>query len=46
MTLRSDLSGQLSEEEFTHYKAIDAQSRLTGSRILFIPTFYAIGFVK
>ncbi len=46
MALLSDLSGQLSHEKLAHYKSIDDQSRRAGTRILFIPTFYAIGFVK
>ncbi len=46
MVLRSDLAGQFSESELNKYQKIDQQARQKGTRILFIPTFYAIGFVR
>jgi ubiquinone/menaquinone biosynthesis C-methylase UbiE len=46
MTLKADLAGQLSSEEFAQYQNIDQHAREIGERVLFIPTFYAIGFVE
>lgn len=43
MTLLSDLGERLSEEELAEYKQADQRARNAGSRVLFIPTFYAIG---
>lgn len=45
MTLRADLSQRISEETFYQYKKAEQQARKAGYRILFIPTFYAIGRV-
>ena len=45
MALRADLSHQLSEDALSQYKKADQQARNAGHRILFIPTFYAIGVV-
>ena len=44
MTLRSDLADKLPETDIARYEAIDQQAKQAGSRILFIPTFYALGF--
>jgi hypothetical protein len=44
--LRADLKDQLSAEEFLKYQNIDQQALHTGERILYIPTFYAIGRKK
>ena len=41
--LLSDLGESLSKEELAEYRAIDIQEREAGRRVLFIPTFYAIG---
>jgi ubiquinone/menaquinone biosynthesis C-methylase UbiE len=45
MMLQADLTGQLSPEELVDYQHIDRQEHQTGQRILFIPTFYALGKV-
>jgi ubiquinone/menaquinone biosynthesis C-methylase UbiE len=45
MTIRADLAGQLSTKEISHYYQIDQESCKDGNRVLFIPTFYAIGTV-
>ena len=42
--LQRDLNGSLPEERFAEFAEIDKKSRSNGSRILFIPTFYAAGF--
>jgi hypothetical protein len=43
--LREDLSGQLSETTFTQLEKLDGLSWQKRERILFVPTFYAIGQV-
>jgi len=43
--LREDLSGQLSEITFTQLEKLDGLSWQKRERILFVPTFYAIGQV-
>lgn len=40
-----DLEGRLSEEELSHFERLDREAWLQGKRILFVPTFYAIGRV-
>jgi ubiquinone/menaquinone biosynthesis C-methylase UbiE len=45
MTIRADLSGHLSPKEIANFYQIEQQSRKDGNRVLFIPTFYAIGTV-
>jgi SAM-dependent methyltransferase len=45
MMLQADLAGTLSPEALAEYQQIDRQARQTGQRILFIPTFYALGKV-
>jgi ubiquinone/menaquinone biosynthesis C-methylase UbiE len=45
MTIRSDLQQALSEPELSRYEDVDRIARERGIRVLFIPTFYAIGFV-
>lgn len=42
----ADLADRLSEDELATYQQIDRQARQDESRILFIPTFYAIGTVR
>jgi ubiquinone/menaquinone biosynthesis C-methylase UbiE len=41
--LQYDLSGYFSSAEMNQYKSEDKISRLSGSRVSWIPTFYAIG---
>lgn len=43
--LRADLDGLVSEEDLAQYAALDRDARALGQRVLFIPTFYAIGWV-
>jgi hypothetical protein len=43
--LEADLAGQLTHEALIDYQDVDRQARQTGQRILFIPTFYALGKV-
>lgn len=38
-----DLSHLLSQEDLYHYKSLDRQSWLSGNRVLWIPTYYALG---
>lgn len=45
MTIQSDLEHQLSEEQFANYRDADRKAYQSGKRVLFIPTFYAIGRV-
>lgn len=45
MTLRADLNGILREEKLSEFEAAEGASRKQGIRVLFIPTFYALGFV-
>jgi ubiquinone/menaquinone biosynthesis C-methylase UbiE len=44
-TLSRDLIGDMSGEELSRYRALDREAQLSGERILFVPTFYAIGRV-
>ncbi len=46
MTLRSDLAHWLSEEQLDHYQQVDQNAYETGQRVLFIPTFFAMGRVE
>jgi SAM-dependent methyltransferase len=43
--LESDLSGSISERELQEYKEMDKAACKDGSRILFVPTFYAVGII-
>lgn len=43
--IASDLSG-IADNKLDRYKAIDQQSRQTGERVLFIPTFYLSARIK
>lgn len=43
--LRDDLEGILSPEEMRAYQKLDAAAWQAGTRILYIPTFYAWGYV-
>lgn len=43
--IRSDLQGYLAPEEIEALEKADRHAWLEGTRILFVPTFYAIGFV-
>ncbi len=45
MILRSDLAGKQNEKELNQYFHSDKTARSDGSRVLYIPTFYAIGFI-
>lgn len=42
--LEHDLGKMISKVELNNYKEIDLNSRIKGERVLFVPTFYAIGF--
>ena len=44
-TIASDLHGTLSNQALEDYRNADAEAWRSGSRILFIPTFYALGRV-
>jgi hypothetical protein len=41
--LEADLRGMLSIQELTRLRQIDRQAWQSGERLLFVPTFYAIG---
>jgi SAM-dependent methyltransferase len=43
--IQADLAGQLTPDALVDYQHTDKQARETGQRILFIPTFYALGKV-
>lgn len=43
--LESDLAGQISPEKLAELRRIDAAAWAHGERILFVPTFYALGRV-
>ena len=43
--LQQDLAGSLSTTELVRLKELDCQAWLAGERVLWIPTFYAIGTV-
>ncbi len=43
--LQSDLKGRLTRSELDAFQSADQRARESGERILFIPTFYAIGRV-
>lgn len=43
--IRNDLSGRLALEELDTYYQMDLAACNSGNRILYIPTFYAIGQV-
>lgn len=45
MALQNDLATQITVEKLAEFKAIEQRARLNRERILFIPTFYAIGTV-
>jgi len=42
-TLESDLAGQISPQRFEDLRQADQQAWSDGSRVLFVPTFYAVG---
>lgn len=44
--LAADLQDQVSAQEMSEFQRIDSAARQAGERILFVPTFYAIGRVK
>lgn len=46
MMIKADLIDQLSVKELSEYQSMDQQAFQTGERILFIPTFYALGRTK
>lgn len=43
MMIQADLADQLSAEQLLEYQKLDQQAYQTRKRILFIPTFYALG---
>jgi SAM-dependent methyltransferase len=43
--LRKDLAYTISDQEFERYQAIDRRARQDGSRVRFVPLFYAFGKV-
>jgi ubiquinone/menaquinone biosynthesis C-methylase UbiE len=43
--LENDLAGRIPAKDIQHMKNIDLQTRQDGSRVLFVPTFYAWGRV-
>lgn len=43
--LQSDLQGSLSEDELEAFRAVDRNAWDEGERVMFIPTFYTIGWV-
>jgi len=45
LMIQADLEGQLTPAELSDFKYVDRQAQQTGQRILFIPTFYALGKV-
>jgi SAM-dependent methyltransferase len=46
MTLIADLEGRLPEEKMEEYQELDRTAWLNGFRVLFVPTFFAIGWHK
>ncbi len=42
--LESDLAGKLTSARRSELRQVDAAARQTGQRVLFVPTFYAIGY--
>lgn len=46
MMITADLQDRLTTRELSDYHSLDQQTRQTGERILYIPTFYALGRTK
>ena len=46
LTLQADLAERLTTKRLTDYRDAEERARQQGSRVLFIPTFYAIGRVN
>ena len=44
-TIRSDLVDVMSEVDLSRYQAVDQAAWEAGTRVLFVPTFYALGIV-
>lgn len=44
--LQHDLSGTVSDQELAELRKLDLSARLKGERILFVPTFYAMGWIE
>ena len=44
-TIRSDLADVMSDVELSRYQAADQAAWEAGTRVLFVPTFYALGLV-
>ena len=44
-TIRSDLMGMVNEAQLAKYQAADRAAWQNGVRVLFVPTFYALGIV-
>lgn len=45
-TLSRDLEGRISKELLDKYQAMDQTAWMNGIRVLYVPTFFAIGWVK
>jgi SAM-dependent methyltransferase len=43
--LQADLTGRVADQDIQKMRMLDGQARLAGSRVLFVPTFYAWGRV-
>lgn len=43
MTIKSDLGDRMTEKQLKNYRRIDDKAYQSGERVLFVPTFYAIG---
>lgn len=44
-TIRSDLADVMSDVELSQYRVVDQAAWESGTRVLFVPTFYALGVV-
>ena len=44
-TLTSDLQGRISKEELEEYHRIEQEAWKQGYRMLYVPTFYALGWI-
>ncbi|MBG0784059.1 MAG: class I SAM-dependent methyltransferase [Anaerolineaceae bacterium] len=44
-TVRSDLADMMSKADLSRYQAVDQAAWKAGTRVLFVPTFYAMGVV-
>lgn len=46
MMITEDLKDKLSQKQLSQYQSLDQKARQTGKRMLYIPTFYALGKTK